>query len=289
MANGRTLRLYLVDGSPSGLITAELGNWSGKALVGPRTRLADLLKRPEASRTGVYLLVGPDPSVTGRVLVYVGESDSVADRLRTHEKESKWDFSRMVMFVSKDDNLTKAHVRYLESKLIAAISASQGAKLVNGTAPIFSLLPEAEIADMDVFLDHVLTLLPVLGFDVVKSQTPADSAGVVFELKTTFLKAAAVERGDEFVVLAGSYARKDGVPSWPAGTRALRDALLADGLLAPSENEALYRFTEDAGFSSPSAAASVVTGRTEQGPAVWKVKGSKMTYADWRASTLPQA
>ena len=112
---------------------------------------------------------------------------------------------------------------------------------------------------------------------------------MVFELKTTFLKASAVERGDEFVVLAGSHARKDGVPSWPAGTRALRDALLADGLLTPSENDALYRFTEDTGFSSPSAAASVVTGRTEQGPAVWKVKDSKMTYADWRASTLPQA
>jgi hypothetical protein len=287
MTKGRTLRLFLVDGTSSGLITAELGNWSGKALVAPRTRVSELLKRPEAAKTGVYLLVGPDPDAATRSRVYVGESDNVGDRLKSHEKTAGWDFSKLVFFVSKDENITKGHVRYLESRLIQTLSQSPIVKLMNATAPQFSLLPEAEIADMDGFLECVLTLLPVLGFDLLtNSAPPVSQTSVTFELKTSFVTAKAQERDDEFVVLAGSFARKEGVPSWPNGTRALRDSLVADGRLAPTETPDLYRFTQDTGFSSPSAAASVVTARPEQGPAVWKVAGSKTTYGEWRASQV---
>lgn len=290
MSKGRTLRLFLVDGTSTGLITAELGNWSGKALVAPRTRVADLLKRPEAAKTGVYLLVGPDPDVPTRSRVYVGESDNVGDRLKTHEKTAGWDFAKLVFFVSKDENITKGHVRYLESRLISTLSPSPIVKLMNQTAPQFSLLPEAEIADMDGFLECVLTLLPVLGFDLLTSPTANLSLPTeTFELKTSFVSAKAQERGDEFVVLAGSHARIEGVPSWPNGTRSLRDSLVADGRLVLADDPTLYRFAQDTGFSSPSAAASVVTARPEQGPAVWKLAGSKLSYGDWRAKQVDLA
>ena len=60
-------RLFLVDGTPSGVITAEVMNWPGKAVASPRSRFADLVRREEATRTGVYIMVGPDPERVGGV------------------------------------------------------------------------------------------------------------------------------------------------------------------------------------------------------------------------------
>lgn len=82
MAQGRSVRLFLVDGSPQGLITAEIMNWTGHVLTGPRTKLAELVQRPESSRTGVYFLMGSDPDGGALPLVYIGESDDVATRLK---------------------------------------------------------------------------------------------------------------------------------------------------------------------------------------------------------------
>lgn len=58
---GRTIRLYLVDGTPTGILTAEIINWTGKIIVAPRTQLAELARREEVRRTGIYCLVGADP------------------------------------------------------------------------------------------------------------------------------------------------------------------------------------------------------------------------------------
>ena len=109
---GRTVRLFLVDGTAGGLITAEIINWSGKVLAGPRTRLADLLRREEVARSGVYLLKGEDPEQPYKPIVYVGEGDSVAERLKLHDRDASkefWDHTLVV--VSKDENLTKGHIR----------------------------------------------------------------------------------------------------------------------------------------------------------------------------------
>ncbi len=73
---GKSIRLFLVDGTPIGLLVAEVSNWTGKVLMAPRTRLADLAKRDEARTTGIYMLVGDDPETTGQTRVYVGEADS---------------------------------------------------------------------------------------------------------------------------------------------------------------------------------------------------------------------
>ncbi|MFC2991299.1 hypothetical protein [Halomonas tibetensis] len=75
MTQGRSIRLFLVDGTPNGLLTAEIMNWTGHVLTGPRSKLSELVQRPECGRTGIYFLVGPDPENSLRPLVYIGESD----------------------------------------------------------------------------------------------------------------------------------------------------------------------------------------------------------------------
>src|SRR5690349_2758961 len=123
MSSGRNVRIFLVDGTPTGLITAEIINWTGHLLFVPRSRLAEALKRPEVDRTGVYFLVGDDAADPTRHAVYIGEGDSVADRIKLHAKDETKDFWERVCFVtSKDPNITKSHVRYLENRLIEIAS-----------------------------------------------------------------------------------------------------------------------------------------------------------------------
>ena len=110
-----TIKLFLVHGDAKRLRTAELSNWTGKAVAGPRSELVGVLGRDEAANSGVYFLSGTDEQ-TGKPALYVGEAESVRDRLRSHLGKDFW--NHVVFFISKDENLTKAHVRYLEGRLI---------------------------------------------------------------------------------------------------------------------------------------------------------------------------
>jgi hypothetical protein len=306
---GRTLKLYLVDGSPSGVITGELGISSVKAVVATRTALPDLIRRDEATRTGIYLLVGPDPEIPERQLVYVGEGDQVRTRLAAHDAdESKDFFTRAVLIVSKDENLTKAHGRYLESRIISAIRNAGRAKLVNGTEPAFRGLPEPEIADMERVLDEIEILLPVLGFDVLRQaghdagghleqHSRLDTAGVstaatdkaIFLFTESGSSAKAREARDEFVVFAGSLAKKVEVPSCHISLKRRRAQLIADALLVPADNPKFLVFASEVAFDSPSGAAGVVYGGNVNGNRYWKHEATGQTYGEWRKRQLAPA
>ena len=56
--DGKTIKVFLADGNPKGVLTAEIFNWTGKVLVAPRSQLEKLVKRVELDRTGIYVLVG---------------------------------------------------------------------------------------------------------------------------------------------------------------------------------------------------------------------------------------
>lgn len=294
---GRTLKLYLVDGSPTGVITAELGNWSGKVLVASRSALPDLVKRPETGRTGVYLLVGPDPEKSTRTLAYVGESDAVRKRLVSHDKDdSKEFFTRICVIVSKDEHLTKAHGRYLESRILALIRRAARAHAVNRAEPEFRGLPEADIADMARFLSELEVLLPVLGFDLLRKGADEEfSTGKAAGTLTTFLlteggaDARAREAGGEFVVLAGSKARAAEVGSCPDRIRTVRRELLDEGALVAEPSGEFYQFERDVPFGSPSGAAGAVYGGSLSGPKRWRVEGSDLSYREWRDKLLAAA
>jgi hypothetical protein len=133
---GKTIRDFLADGEPTGILLAEISNWTGKVLVAPRSQLDQLSKREEARRTGVYLLVGPDPDDPSRALAYIGEGDNVLKRLlRRSWNEAKDFWERTVVIVSKDENLTKSHVRYLESRLIKLAQDAHRSKLTGAARP----------------------------------------------------------------------------------------------------------------------------------------------------------
>lgn len=142
MTKGRSIRLFLADGTPGGIITAEIMNWTGHVMNAPRSRLADLIQRAEAGRTGIYILSGADPDGGYKPLVYVGETDSVGKRLAQHNKDEAKEFwDRTCVITSKDQNLTKAHVRYLESRLIQIAAEAGRVTLVTALLPICPFCP----------------------------------------------------------------------------------------------------------------------------------------------------
>ncbi len=296
---GRTVRLFLAEGLSQGIVVADMGNWNGKALAAPRGRLPDLLRRPEASRTGVYILLGPDPDQIDGVLAYIGEADDIAARMRIHlRSESKDFFDRVVFLVSSDEMLTKGHVRYLESRLIKLTQEAGSVALTNDTHPDFQRLPEADRADMDTFVENAALVLPILDCDLFRRRQRPQAApqggrdpfaGVgspVFTFATGGASATGQETEEGFVIVAGSTARRATSGTFPAGYAALRDKLVGSGQLAAGSTPDVWVFAADVMFTSPSAAASIVSGRSASGPLEWKIQPQGLSYRDWRGSQI---
>lgn len=292
MSSGKTLRIYLVNGTPTGMLTAEIMNWTGKMIVFARSQLGDAAKREETHRTGVYFLGGADPENPLRDWVYIGEADDVLKRLAIHSRDERRDFwERTVIVVSKDENLTKAHVRYLESRLIHLAREAARARVVNETFPPTPWLPEPDVADMEYFLDQIAMMLPVLGFSFLKASPriegapPATAESPLFRLTSGGVQAQARILEGQLVVLKGSTARKQGVDSWTS-YRNLRSELVENGRLIDGADPNSLLFADNVAFDSPSAAAAVVLGRNSNGRIEWKAADSGKTYADWQALQL---
>ena len=264
-----TIKVFLLHGDPKRLRTAELSNWTGKAVAGPRTEFDGVLAREESDKSGVYLLTGTDPE-SGRAAVYIGEAEGIRDRIKVHLDRDFW--SQVTFFVSKDENLTKAHIRYLEGKLIE-IARSAGRALVKNGQGSGAKIPESDRWEMEVFLEKIGQLLPVLGVDVLvpASGTQTDTSDkdvLICEIKG--VKARGYRTPDGFLVLKGSEVVGTERPSsekWP-WTRNLRMKLKDDGLLGERDNK--FVFLKDFEFSSPSAAAAVVHGGHANGLTAWK-------------------
>ncbi|HEY2032018.1 MAG TPA: GIY-YIG nuclease family protein [Myxococcales bacterium] len=273
---GKSIRIFLVDGTSSGLRTAEIGLSTCKAVFAPRGALDALAKREEGHRTGVYVLIGPDPTTPGRSSVYVGEGDDVLQRILLHDKDEEKDFwDRVVIFVSKDENLTKAHVRSVEARLLEIAWQTKRATVVNKTKPVGGKLSEADTAEVEEFVDQLRLLLSTFGVSAFEPAPTLPAMSAAVDSHTFFLagdgySASCLLIDGEFVVKAGSSARLAEAPSLSPSSIALRKELLSAGVLV---NEGwAYRFTQDYSFGSSSGAAQVVCGANVSGRAVWKLQ-----------------
>ena len=267
-----SLRIFVADGDPDGLRIVDKSNWIGKALLFPRALLPQVKARPELAQTGVYLLLGPRPDGEGD-MVYVGEGDPILPRLQEHQaKKDFW--TRAIGFTTATaGQLNKAHVQFLESRLIALARAAKRMPLDNANQPAEPSLSEADRADMEVFLGHMLGMLPVLGVHAFEQapKAPAAKSGPVLTCKGKGVQATGYEASQGFVVRAGSQAVADTVPSMALHVRGmfdLRQELIGNGVLGLQGG--LYQFTQDYSFSSPSTAAAVVLGRSANGRIEWK-------------------
>lgn len=268
MKDTATVKIFLAQGSPTSVRTAELSNWTGKAVAGPRSQIEEILKREEANNPGVYFLTGVNPE-TGRDKVYIGEAEIIRKRIKGHTEKDFW--KTIVFFVSKDENLTKAHIKYLEGKLIETAKSVGRFELENAQSS-GSHLPESDAADMDIFLFRMEQLLPILGQEflkpVVKQEVIKKSDLLFCEIKN--LKATGRQTDNGLVVLKDSEAVLEERPSTQKYQYAanLRKTLLNENILEKRDDRLV--FISDYEFSSPSAAAAVIHGGQANGLTSWK-------------------
>lgn len=274
MQFGRKVTVYLADASPSGIRHVEIANWSGQAVACPRSRLIELKDWHEAQRPGVYFLFEKQTAEVGDK-VYVGESENVVKRLIQQDKDQEF-WNEVIIFTSKDENLTKAHIKYLESRITVLAKAADRYKIENGNTPTESLLPRSDKDAMEEFIHNLKIVLGTLGHKVldpikIQSQSsyspPPTLSQYIFNFSIKGLSAKGQQTDDGFVLFKESQVSDILNPSMPGKLGQIKEDWIKDGTLAQAENH--YVLIKDVLLSSSSYAAALVAGTARSGPQSW--------------------
>jgi hypothetical protein len=273
MKFGKTIKIFLIDGDPNGRMSCELSNWTGKAYKIPRIKIKNCTDRGDLVSTGVYLLLGKDEEDKDQV--YIGEAESILKRLNQHLIQKDF-WNEAIIFISKDENLNKAHIKYLENRLHVIAKAANRYKIENSITPTQSSISESDRAEMEEFIENIRMLVNTLGhkvFDEKREFKPKQKQEIFLIKATRGADAQGIQTSDGFVVFKGSKAAISTVVSMTHNFVNLRQQLIDKGVI--KEIGEWFEFPEDYIFSSPSTAASIVLGRNANGLTEWKRSNGK--------------
>lgn len=269
---GKTIRLFLVDGTANGLTTAELSNWTGIGVKVPRIKIREYSNRPEFQKPGIYILIGKGEN--NEDAAYIGEAEVIANRLFQQIADKDF-WNEVIFFGSKDKYLNKASVKYLENRL-HALALNAGRYTINQNTPTRSELSEAEQAELEEFLSHAKVLTATLGHKLFEAlEETVEDNEVQNQIFYCRNGAGAESKGspstEGFIVYKDSLFIITEQPSLADGIRLERQKMLNDGTLK-IEND-FYKLTKDYVFTSPSRAAAATLARSASGPLEWKTEG----------------
>lgn len=268
---GKAIELFFVDGTSNGVVTAELRNWSGKAIKIPRIEVCKY-NDEELSCVGVYLLYCTDE--IGNEKIYVGESEDVYTRLKQHilaydKGKETYYWSYAVAFL--DNRLDKAEIRYIEDRLVNEICDIDPSRLLTKSSYGKTNLKPAQIAVAEEFINNIKILLGALGIKLVTIAPKAESDTQYMYCKGKWSKAKGFISNNGFTVLKDSTINPsmadsfNGLPYWKLRQKLIDEKVIVD-----------LTFTKDYEFNAPSAASSVVLGRASNGKHEWKTQTGKM-------------
>ena len=270
----------MIDGTEYGPRFSEIGNWVGKAIFSPRASVNKIISRPEFDNPGIYCLKGAPTDEAFDEKIYIGEAENIKTRLKQHLSDPNKDFTELIFFVSKDELLTKTQIRYLESRLVQLALDAKTAQIENGNSPSLPTLHEADISDMEYFLEQMKLILPVMGFkflisstvkkEVIEDTKQGDEVHETYFIKTRAYNASMSETDQGYIVAKGSEAKKVLSPSCTETYRNMRRKLLETQIMIEKQDKLI--FAEDAIFSSPSAASNMILGRNSNGFTEWITK-----------------
>lgn len=275
MPYGKSIELFLVNGTADSLVTAELSNWNGKALKIPRIEVATC-NRDDITQAGVYFLFCKEDDESDSV--YIGEAENVKERLLQHmrdyqaEKE-KYYWNTAVIFTGRD--LNKALIRYLENRFVEVARNCNRYHVLTKNTYRNTVLKESQIAVMEEFADNVKILINALGYKVLEPivQNGKDLSDIETEklyLNVGGVSAVGLVTTEGFVVLKGATVNEKSSTSLSTGIRKLREEKFAEGKVSNLIT------TEDILFSSSSAAADFILGYSASGPRSWKAKDGRL-------------
>lgn len=275
---GKKLTVYMIDGTAYGPRLSEIGNWVGKAIYSPRATVNKIMNRSEFDNPGIYCLKDDPTDKAFDEKIYIGEAENIKARLKTHLSDPKKDFKEVIFFVSKDELLTKTQIRYLESRLVQLAFEAKTAQIDNANSPNIPTLHEADISDMEYFLEQIKLILPVMGFKFLVQSTVDHKAiknddkdkftHEEYSIKTNSFNAFMKETDQGYIVLKGSEAKKNLSKSCTETYRNMRRKLLETEIMIEEDTGHLV-FIEDTVFNSPSAASNMILGRNSNGFTEW--------------------
>jgi len=274
----KTIKLFLMDGDPSGRVSCQLSNWSGIAYKIPRIKIKDSSNIDYIEKPGVYLLFGKDENNKNKI--YIGEAEPVYKRLTEHISQKDF-WNETIIFVSQSFDLNKAKIKHIENILYEKAKSVNRYSIENSNIPTKSTIDKSDEAEMEEFIDNILLLTSSLGHKVFEDLV--DKTVINQPKKNVFyIKAAKGDRecnakgiatSTGFVVLKDSLIAKKTVPALGKTYEKIRNELIHSGIII--EKNGKYIFNDDYEFPSASTAARIVMGRSANGLNEWKLENGK--------------
>ncbi|SFH56646.1 GIY-YIG nuclease family protein [Pisciglobus halotolerans] len=265
-----TIQLFYPTGDTRGFRIAEITNSIIEALLIPRKELESVLQtRSELESSGLYFLFAKDTADNERMVeAYIGESETIKERLKQHNKEKDfWEVA--IVFISSNQRwqLNKADIKFLEH---TAYRKAKKAKryFINQNIPTKSPVTESREADLVDLLDTIDLLLTSLGYPIFtelisNKKTEIDQDQMFY---TTYRESDAkgIYTNEGFVVIKGSKI------SPKEESKGFRMTHLLEDLIEKGIIDQNGIFTEDYLFSSPSTAVDVILKASYNGWNSWK-------------------
>jgi hypothetical protein len=273
----RSLKIYNTGDSPRSLKKITIFNWSGLAFWGSNEHYDQVRNQPELSSPGIYFLVSPHDQ--GFFKLYVGETDNFTNRLKSHIDKKDW-WTQFIVFLGNDNNLNKAHVKYLEKEFFLKARNSLQINIMNSSEPSGSRISEEDVHDLKIFEDNILFILETLGLSYFTQKKTLNfeekDKHLNYHLKLWSKKdslAQMVRKEDEFIVLKGSHINLTASDSFKDKSKGYYEKWLE----LTNKNDVVEKISNEVGllkqdlyFSSASAAASFVRAKSQNGLVEWK-------------------
>lgn len=273
MVYGKTIELFLVNGTADSLITAELSNWNGKAIKVPRTEITGY-ERADLRNPGVYFLFCQDNEANDSV--YIGEAENILERYNQHLRDYQsgkelYYWNTAVAFTGRD--LNKAHIRYLEDRFVKIARECGRYTVLTKNTYGKTVLKESQIATMEEFIDNVKIIINALGYKVLEPAPKATENTVYLYCKGSDGDAKGYVSSGGFTVCRDSKISDKIAPSMEKYVKNYYELRLK---LVANETIKDNVFMIDYEFSSPSAAADVILGVSSNGQTAWKTQDGIM-------------
>ncbi len=266
----KTIKIFLLEGESTGVRTIEISGWTGKGFIIPRNNLNIAMEREDLRAPCIYFLVGGGES--GGQKVYIGESENFVKRVKSHHKDKRKDFWNVaICFISKDETLNKAYIKYLESSLFKDVKKAGRARVISGKSSNPARLSESDKADADEFAENIKILLSASGFSFIKDPTKEDK-NEYWYCKGKDASAKGMFTTEGFVVFKDSIIQGSETKTLHKYVRELRKKIIGEKIVESNDSQKLKNNTI---FGSPSTAAAFVLGRNANGWTEWKNEKGK--------------
>jgi hypothetical protein len=284
-ARGKSINLFLMDGSPSGRVKCTLANWTGVAYKIPRTELEKCKGRDDLSQSGVYFLFGTS-ELTAENVVYIGQAgvrkngEGILYRLQEHKRSQNKDYwTEAVVFTTSNNSFGPTEISYLENRFCKLATEAKRYIVRNGNDPSPGNITEEKESELEEFIDYAKIVMGTLGHKVFERLTQAVTvtgdmentvieAPVVLELKRGEAFARGHRTSDGFVLLQGSKISPSMKSSCPESTKKFRERYAA-------KIDAEGVLLTDILFHSPNEAANFVVASTCNAQEAWKTANGR--------------